>query len=219
MVGSLEERATVEIVSEEAEVSPLQAASCLASPASTSDDWWRRHALLPQAAQQLLEGHTTREATAALFLGPKTVEYLRYVYKKLGVNSRVDLARAMKSAPEPALWRVPSTGLCASIPGRGMVGGARDGGRAWGGFEYRSGRVVVAATTATGMPLFGPSLGFAGPAPRQRQKRSPFDQAVTAGRSLDGGPLAAGSLLSGSSQHQSHLDRVAPRDGATVAGR
>ena len=41
-------------------------------------------------------GRTTREAAAALFLSPKTIEYhLRSVYRKLGVNSRGDLARAL----------------------------------------------------------------------------------------------------------------------------
>ena len=44
-------------------------------------------------AQVLAAGKTTREAAAALFLSPKTVEYhLRNVYSKLGVNSRSDLA-------------------------------------------------------------------------------------------------------------------------------
>jgi DNA-binding CsgD family transcriptional regulator len=41
----------------------------------------------------LVEGRTTREAAAALFLSPKTVEYhLRHVYSKLGVGSREELA-------------------------------------------------------------------------------------------------------------------------------
>ena len=43
-------------------------------------------------------GKTTREAAAALFLSPKTVEYhLRNVYSKLGVNSRSDLATVLTS--------------------------------------------------------------------------------------------------------------------------
>ena len=38
-------------------------------------------------------GRTTREAAAAIFLSPKTVEYhLRHVYRKLGINSREELA-------------------------------------------------------------------------------------------------------------------------------
>jgi DNA-binding CsgD family transcriptional regulator len=46
-----------------------------------------------QIAQLLAEGRTTREAAAAIFLSPKTVEYhLRHVYQKLGINSREELA-------------------------------------------------------------------------------------------------------------------------------
>jgi DNA-binding CsgD family transcriptional regulator len=56
-----------------------------------------------QIALLLTSGKTTREAAAALFLSPKTVEYhLRHVYQKLGVNSRDQLARILVSpAPEP----------------------------------------------------------------------------------------------------------------------
>jgi DNA-binding CsgD family transcriptional regulator len=47
-------------------------------------------------AQVLAAGRTTREAAAALFLSPKTIEYhLRSVYRKLGINSRSDLAGAL----------------------------------------------------------------------------------------------------------------------------
>jgi DNA-binding CsgD family transcriptional regulator len=46
-----------------------------------------------QIAHLLAEGRTTREAAAAIFLSPKTVEYhLRSVYRKLGINSREELA-------------------------------------------------------------------------------------------------------------------------------
>ncbi|QKJ18014.1 helix-turn-helix transcriptional regulator [Microbacterium hominis] len=52
--------------------------------------------LTPQELQVsllLVDGHTTREAAAALFLSPKTVEYhLRKVYVKLGIGSRPELA-------------------------------------------------------------------------------------------------------------------------------
>jgi DNA-binding CsgD family transcriptional regulator len=48
-----------------------------------------------QIAQLLAQGRTTREAAAALFLSPKTVEYhLRHVYLKLGIRSRAALAEA-----------------------------------------------------------------------------------------------------------------------------
>nr|BFF08714.1 hypothetical protein GCM10025699_00170 [Microbacterium flavescens]BFF12488.1 hypothetical protein GCM10025699_37910 [Microbacterium flavescens] len=62
-------------------------------------------ALTPQELQvclQLVEGRTTREAAAALFLSPKTVEYhLRKVYAKLGIGSRAELAEALAGG-EPA---------------------------------------------------------------------------------------------------------------------
>lgn len=49
-----------------------------------------------QIAQLLAEGRTTREAAAALFLSPKTVEYhLRHVYTKLDITSRAELARRL----------------------------------------------------------------------------------------------------------------------------
>jgi DNA-binding CsgD family transcriptional regulator len=44
-------------------------------------------------AQMLADGRTTREAAAALFLSPKTIEHhLRSVYGKLAINSRRELA-------------------------------------------------------------------------------------------------------------------------------
>ncbi len=46
-----------------------------------------------QIALLLAAGRTTREAAAALFLSPKTVEYhLRHVYQRLGIHSREELA-------------------------------------------------------------------------------------------------------------------------------
>ena len=49
-----------------------------------------------QIAVLLTGGRTTREAAAALFLSPKTVEYhLRHVYQKLGIHSREELARVL----------------------------------------------------------------------------------------------------------------------------
>jgi DNA-binding CsgD family transcriptional regulator len=46
-----------------------------------------------QIALLLTAGRTTREAAAALFLSPKTVEYhLRHIYQKLDIHSRDELA-------------------------------------------------------------------------------------------------------------------------------
>jgi DNA-binding CsgD family transcriptional regulator len=49
-----------------------------------------------QIAQMLAQGRTTRQAAAALFLSPKTVEYhLRHVYLKLDVRSRAALTEVL----------------------------------------------------------------------------------------------------------------------------
>jgi DNA-binding CsgD family transcriptional regulator len=49
-----------------------------------------------QIATLLAAGRTTREAAAALFLSPKTIEYhLRHVYLKLGIHSREELAHVI----------------------------------------------------------------------------------------------------------------------------
>jgi DNA-binding CsgD family transcriptional regulator len=51
-----------------------------------------------QVARMLAQGRTTKEAAAALFLSPKTVEYhLRHVYLKLGIGSRDELAGRLSS--------------------------------------------------------------------------------------------------------------------------
>lgn len=52
-----------------------------------------------QVALLLADGRTTRDAAAALFLSPKTVEYhLRKVYTKLGIRSRDELTTAVAPA-------------------------------------------------------------------------------------------------------------------------
>jgi DNA-binding CsgD family transcriptional regulator len=60
---------------------------------------WTLGELTPQELQialLLAGGKTTREAAAALFLSPKTIEYhLRSVYRKLAINSRDALAEAL----------------------------------------------------------------------------------------------------------------------------
>lgn len=51
-----------------------------------------------QIARLLAGGMTTREAAAAVFLSPKTVEYhLRNAYRKLGIRSREALAEALEA--------------------------------------------------------------------------------------------------------------------------
>jgi DNA-binding CsgD family transcriptional regulator len=57
-------------------------------------------------ARLLADGRTTREAAAAIFVSPKTVEYhLGHVYRKLGINSRAELLSALDGVPE----RIPET--------------------------------------------------------------------------------------------------------------
>jgi DNA-binding CsgD family transcriptional regulator len=66
--------------------------------ASTLDELTAQEA---QIARLLAGGKTTREAAAAVFLSPKTVEYhLRHIYRKLGIHSREELAAAIGS-PSP----------------------------------------------------------------------------------------------------------------------
>jgi DNA-binding CsgD family transcriptional regulator len=53
-----------------------------------------------QIARLLADGRTTREAAAALFLSPKTIEYhLRNVYRKLGIGSRDELVESFARRP------------------------------------------------------------------------------------------------------------------------
>jgi DNA-binding CsgD family transcriptional regulator len=51
-----------------------------------------------QIASLLAHGKTTREAAAALFVSPKTIEYhLRHIYAKLAINSRDELADSLNA--------------------------------------------------------------------------------------------------------------------------
>jgi DNA-binding CsgD family transcriptional regulator len=50
-----------------------------------------------QVALTVAQGITTREAAAALFLSPKTIEFhLGNTYRKLGVRSRAELVRRVE---------------------------------------------------------------------------------------------------------------------------
>jgi DNA-binding CsgD family transcriptional regulator len=66
----------------------------------------RSGALTPQefrVAVQIGRGDTTREAAAALFLSPRTVDHhLQGVYRKLGLHSRTELVRRVANDPELA---------------------------------------------------------------------------------------------------------------------
>ncbi len=58
-----------------------------------------------QVARLLAGGKTTREAAAAMFVSPKTIEYhLSHVYDKLGIRSREELAATLGAMPR----RTPS---------------------------------------------------------------------------------------------------------------
>ncbi|MDT3397868.1 helix-turn-helix transcriptional regulator, partial [Streptomyces sp. B1866] len=61
------------------------------------------------------QGMTNRQAAAHMFLSPHTVGFhLRQIFRKLGIRSRVDLARGFPDAPFDA----------APPPGAGHPGGA-----------------------------------------------------------------------------------------------
>jgi len=71
----------------------------------------RAGAARPRAADRAGPGRGGRTA-ATLFLSPKTVEYyLRHVYRKLGIHSRDELARALaaQSPAETGSARGPGT--------------------------------------------------------------------------------------------------------------
>ena len=53
--------------------------------------------------QIVVEGRTNREAAAALFLSPDTINtHLRHAFTKLGIRSRVELARlALRQEQHP----------------------------------------------------------------------------------------------------------------------
>jgi DNA-binding CsgD family transcriptional regulator len=64
-----------------------------------------------QIALLLAAGRTTREAAAALFLSPKTIEYhLRHVYQKLGIHSREQLEQTLATQTQQESERASPRG-------------------------------------------------------------------------------------------------------------
>ncbi len=53
-----------------------------------------------QVAMAVGEGKTNKQAAAALFVSPKTIEFhLNHIYRKLGIHTRTQLARTMLARP------------------------------------------------------------------------------------------------------------------------
>ena len=82
-----------------------------------------------EVADLVAAGATNREAAAALFLSPRTVEHhLRQVYRKLGVRSRTELAAAYGArevTPRPPADRNRVGGLATSAAGVAASGHIR----------------------------------------------------------------------------------------------
>jgi len=76
-------------------------------------------------AELVIDGLTNRGAGARLFLSPHTIDFhLRQIYRKLGIRSRVELARLAgparaKAPPSPAALPIAATPRVAALPGLG----------------------------------------------------------------------------------------------------
>jgi transcriptional regulator of acetoin/glycerol metabolism len=72
----------------------------------TGDRWDSLTAAERDVAMIIAEGATNREAAARLFLSPHTIDYyLRQIFRKLGVASRVELTRLVVTLGDRALTR------------------------------------------------------------------------------------------------------------------
>jgi DNA-binding CsgD family transcriptional regulator len=85
----------------------LSATGATRTPASREHVGRPPHELLTaqelQVAVAVAEGASNKEAAAALFLSPKTIEFhLGQIYRKLGIRSRTQLARMMLAGTEGA---------------------------------------------------------------------------------------------------------------------
>ena len=123
-----------------------------------------------QIALLLASGKTTREAAAAVFLSPKTIEYhQRHVYLKLGVHSREELARRWSGAgraPRPPRAARPRR----ASPARRRRGGRRSWARSRA--SRRSRAFVRPATTSSSTC---PHAASARPGRRARRPRPARD--------------------------------------------
>ncbi len=86
----------------------------------------RAEELTPQELQVALAvaaGATNREVAAALFLTPKTIEmHLTRVYRKLGVRSRMELARRLEQPPAESARPGPTASWGATYAGQALAG-------------------------------------------------------------------------------------------------
>ena len=76
------------------------------APASPGDDihsGWARLTDAERAVADLVAaGYTNREAATKLFISPHTVDYhLRHIFRKLDIDSRIQLARIAQHASNP----------------------------------------------------------------------------------------------------------------------
>ncbi|MEU4807282.1 LuxR C-terminal-related transcriptional regulator [Actinosynnema sp. NPDC023587] len=77
----------------DAEVARVRGRAC-PPPSATTDDWARLSEPERDIARLVGAGLTNRQVARQLFLSPHTVNYhLRGIFKKLGISSRIELAR------------------------------------------------------------------------------------------------------------------------------
>jgi transcriptional regulator of acetoin/glycerol metabolism/DNA-binding CsgD family transcriptional regulator len=68
-------------------------------------------------AEIIAEGVTNREAAAQLFLSPHTIDYhLRQIFRKLGISSRVELARHVLAQSDPRITARLTVASRAAMP-------------------------------------------------------------------------------------------------------